>query len=340
MSIPNGISIVICTYNGLERIRPTLESIFSQKTQIDFDWELVIVDNASSDGTSDFCKSLIEANGFNHKSKIVYESEQGCNHARLRGLREVQYKWLLFCDDDNHLFPDYLQNAFKILNDNSSIGVLGGQGIPLFEDHKPEWFDQYASSYAIGAQSNNDGKIKIGNKRHLYSAGSFFRKDVLMRYYNQGFTTIMVGPNGKELTRGEDTEWCLMIQLAGYDLWYSSSLKFHHFMSKARMTWEYYLKLKEGIAAGESKLFSYHLFFTSKNPGNHQFYFSYLKAQVYYNLVWIHFRIRSKIQASRYSKDLLSLGKVINSTKARTFNRDYIASYNQFKKIRKLVNLI
>jgi cellulose synthase/poly-beta-1,6-N-acetylglucosamine synthase-like glycosyltransferase len=36
----------------------------------------------------------------------------------MRGLLEAQYKWLLFCDDDNHLFDDYLVNAWKILENN------------------------------------------------------------------------------------------------------------------------------------------------------------------------------------------------------------------------------
>lgn len=121
---------------------------------------------------------------------------------------------------------------------------------------------------------------------------------------------------------------------------YSGTLEFYHFMSKARMTWEYYLQLKKGISSGESKLFCYHLFFTSKNPALFTFCLSYLKTQLYYNLVWIQFEIRSKLNSSRYSKESLSLGKIINRNKAKTFNRDFVISLNQFKKVKKMIGLI
>jgi glycosyltransferase involved in cell wall biosynthesis len=318
-------------------LHPTLLSIFLQQTIVEIPWELIIVDNASTDDTAEFCRNMIQSNSFENKSKIVFESKQGCNHARLRGLMEVQYKWLLFCDDDNHLFPDYLEKAWKILNNNELIGVLGGQGIPLFEDQKPDWFDKYSKSFAVGPQSKTDGKIAIADKRQLYSAGSFFRKDALMKYYQNGYSTIMVGPNGKELTRGEDTEWCLMIQLVGYDLWYSSELKFYHYMSKERMTWQYFLKLKAGIAAGESKLHAYHLFLHSSAPSYLQFYFSYFKSLLFYNAIWIQFRVRSIIQKSRYSEEEKSLGRAVNSTKAKTFLQDFLNERSHFTRIKKIM---
>lgn len=340
MALPNGISIVICSYNGAKRLGPTLLSIFSQQTIVEIPWELIIVDNASTDDTAELCRKMIESNSFEKKSKIVFESTQGCNHARLKGLQEVQYKWLLFCDDDNHLYPDYLEKAWSILNNNDTIGVLGGQGIPLFEDQKPDWFDKYSKSYAVGPQSKKEGKISIHSNSQLYSAGTYFRKELLMKYYENGYSPIMVGPNGNELTRGEDTEWCLMIQLAGYDLWYSSELKFYHYMSKERMTWEYYLKLKTGIASGESKLFPYHLFLKSKKPSYTQFLYRYTESLLYQNLIWLQFKIRSFIKPSRYSLKELSLGKKINKAKATAFNKDFIYALRQFKSIKRIMQII
>ena len=146
MNLPKGISIVICTYNGVKRLQPTLEAIFSLTIPPGLQWELIIVDNASTDNTSDFCKALVEQHHFHNNTRIVFESNPGCNNARLRGLQETKYEWLLFCDDDNHLFPDYLEKGWSILEHNPKIGVLGGQGVPLFENEKPEWFDQYSRS--------------------------------------------------------------------------------------------------------------------------------------------------------------------------------------------------
>ena len=59
MQLPNGISIVICTYNGVCRLGPTLKAIFSLKIDESIPWELIIIDNASTDNTSQFCLNLI-----------------------------------------------------------------------------------------------------------------------------------------------------------------------------------------------------------------------------------------------------------------------------------------
>ena len=147
----------------------------------------------------------------------------------------------------------------------------------------------------------------------------------------------MKGPSGKELTRGEDTEWCFMIQLAGFDLWYSSSLKFYHYMSKERMTWAYYLKLKTGIAKGESKLLCYHLFLKFQKKSGFYFFILYFKNLLYYNFFWLQFKIRSSIAPSRYSIEELSLGKSIIKAKASTFNKDFTKAYSQFNCLKRIL---
>mgnify|MGYP006176215851 CR=1 FL=1 len=53
-----GVSIIICTYNGLDKLSEPLQAIIHQKATID--WELVIIDNASTDITVQFCSELLK----------------------------------------------------------------------------------------------------------------------------------------------------------------------------------------------------------------------------------------------------------------------------------------
>jgi len=333
MSLPNGISIVICTYNGVKRLGPTLHAIFALKNLPSINWELIVIDNASTDDTSSFCIELIKKNNFENKSKVILESQAGCNHARMRGLLEAQYKWLLFCDDDNHLFDDYLVNAWKILENNDKIGVLGGYGIPLFESEKPEWFDQYSKSFAVGPQSNQNGKIN-SQKRKLYSAGSFFRKEALLFYYDKGFNAIMEGPKGDELTRGEDTEWCIMLELIGYELWFESSLKFNHFMSDGRMTWQYYLKLKKGIASGKAKFEAYKPLIKLNKPNHLSFIRNYLYQSVLFHFLWIQFEIKKILLKKYYSQEDVEIGNSIHPTVAKSYRENFYKTFIHFKQLR------
>ena len=55
LSRPDGISVVVCTHNGKERLEATLQSIFQQKTTNELAWEILVIDNASTDGTKDCC---------------------------------------------------------------------------------------------------------------------------------------------------------------------------------------------------------------------------------------------------------------------------------------------
>ena len=334
MQLPNGISIVICTYNGVNRLAPTLKAIFSLRIDSAIPWELIIINNASTDCTTQFCMDLIEQYGFTEQARVVFEPLAGCNHARLRGLNETKYKWLLFCDDDNHLFPDYIEKSWPILENNPSIGVLGGQGLPLFESLKPEWFDKYSKSFAIGPQSIVDGKLHNLNTK-LYSAGSFFRKEALLYYYSKNFKTIMTGPKGDELSRGEDTEWCIMIELIGYELWYSQDLKFYHFMTDGRMQWEYYLRLKAGISAGSAKFVSYTPFIKRKTPNVFCFFAEYFNKAFFYTINWFQFLIRSKLNPSRYSKEQLEIGKIGNRKKAFSYWNNFWQTYIHFRQLQK-----
>ena len=338
MNLSKGVSIVICTYNGVERLQATLESIFSLKIPSDIAWELIVVDNASTDNTSNFCKKIIDKHGFQNHATIVYEPNPGCNNARLRGLRETKYTWLLFCDDDNHLFPDYIEKAWTILEKTPEIGVLGGQGIALFESEKPDWFEKYAKSFAIGSQASRDGIID-NTFTKLYSAGSFFRKEALMYYYDRNFHTIMVGPKGDDLTRGEDTEWCILIQLQGYRLCYSSELKFYHLMTTSRLSWPYYLKLKKGISSGIAKLESYTLFYKNNYPTNFNFVLLYTRLWLYYNFIWLQFVLRSKIVPNRYNQQEKELGSIVNYTRAASFRKHFKVTYHHFKQLKKFLSI-
>lgn len=334
MTLREGISIVICTYNGKNRLQPTLESIFKQVVASDISWELIIIDNASTDETSEFCKQIIEKNKFSQPYKIITEPQQGCNHARLRGLQEIQYKWLLFCDDDNHLFPEYLQKGWEILNSHSNIGVLGGQGIPLFESQQPDWFGRYAASFAIGPQYKKNGVLPKNEKRKLYSAGSFFNATGLFLYYEKGFNTVMTGPKANELTRGEDTEWCIMLQLLGLDLVYVDELKFYHFMTTSRLQWSYYLTLKKGIASGAATISSYDSFVKNKKYSSFTFVFYYLFRLLYAYFILFQFNVRKRITPSRYAREEVEIGNQVNSATAKSYLRDFKIAYRHFTQLK------
>src|SRR5215471_3377128 len=99
---PMGISVILCCYNSINRISPTLDALCKQKLQTSFPWEIIIVDNASNDNTGNISKEIWES--FENRPRIpfrvTYEPLPGLNNARKSGLTSAGYRYALFCDDD------------------------------------------------------------------------------------------------------------------------------------------------------------------------------------------------------------------------------------------------
>ncbi|MDI1323157.1 MAG: glycosyltransferase [Algoriphagus sp.] len=321
-----GISIVICTYNGKSRITSALDSISQQTTS--FPVELLIVDNASTDGTAEFCSEYLNLKGLGWK--VISESQPGLLHARIAGMKVSKYDWVLFCDDDNVLFPDFLNNAFEILEADNSIGVLGSLGVPEINGEKPDWFDQYAHSFAIGPQLQNS---PLSNQlSHVYGACSIFKKKPILALLDKGFSPVMVDRKNEILLSGGDVEWCWLTQFSGFKIEYSSELKFFHQIPQSRLTWEYYLRLKEGIANGAGPLYSYQYFFQFPDHSGWQFQISYLKQLLKAKLVFfknsLKLRSKPKLPAQK-------LALVILKTQMNSFSANKKDSYSHFLQLKK-----
>ena len=128
-----GVSIIICCYNSSSRIREVVEYLSKQIQIIDFLSEIIIVDNASSDHTSELVKELISQYNF-LEINLFLEKKPGLMHAREKGVNESKYEYLLYCDDDNFLSNNYVNSVYEIMSNNSDVGVCGGKGIELIRD--------------------------------------------------------------------------------------------------------------------------------------------------------------------------------------------------------------
>ncbi|GAA0880881.1 hypothetical protein GCM10009119_38510 [Algoriphagus jejuensis] len=248
-----GVSIVICTYNGVVRLEETLSHLLKLDSQ--FPWELVLVDNASTDGTAQWVSTWLKSQAIKVSFQIVVENRPGLNNARVAGFQRCSFDYILFCDDDNWLFPDFVELGATILSNNSRIGVLGSLGHPVFEDGEPEWFSQFSHSYAVGSLGKNSGKQDFGS--YHYGAACFFRRAALKELLTRGFRSLLADRTGKSLSSGGDVELGLAVQLLGYELHYDERLKFDHFIETHRLNWDYYLRLKRGISKSFPLLESY-----------------------------------------------------------------------------------
>src|SRR5258708_22362717 len=167
----NGVSVIVCCFNSSLRLHETLLHLSLQKTSESLLWEIVLVDNASTDNTKEVARRNWKEYGKSSVPlKIIDQPIQGLSFARAKGIEVSAYDILIFCDDDNWLESNYVQNAFSLVNSDLHIGALGGTGMAVNDSDLPTWFDKYKYSFACYAQGESDGEL-TNPTAALYGAG-------------------------------------------------------------------------------------------------------------------------------------------------------------------------
>jgi glycosyltransferase involved in cell wall biosynthesis len=259
-----GVSVIICCYNSSSRIIPTLEYLARQRVASPIPWEVIIVDNASTDNTIELVNNTWEKNNLSVPLKIEEQPIQGLSFAREKGIEKAQYEYLLFCDDDNWLDENYIQNVFSIMNSNDRIGALGGYGTPYFETAPSRSILKYSGYYATGLQGEGTGEVTYP---HVYGAGCTCRKSAIEHLFKSGFKYQLTGRNGDKLLCGEDHELCYALFLSGYQIWASDKLTFYHFIPTSRISIDYIRRNIMGIAHSNFVLSIYKILIANKERG-------------------------------------------------------------------------
>ena len=250
-----GISVIICCYNSEKRLPETIRHIASQKVESDIPWELIIVNNASTDRTTEIAKKEWAKYSTDCCFCIVDEFTSGLIYARKTGLDNAKYEIVIFCDDDNWFDDNFLENAYTIMTQNPYIGALGGKGVGVFEAEKPDWFDDFETGYAIGVQGCCSGDIS--KRGYVFGAGLVSRKKILTKVFDDKFEFLLLGRKENILLAGDDSEMCKRILLLGYKLYYNDSLIYMHYLPANRLTWKYKKKMFEGFVLSSSVLCKY-----------------------------------------------------------------------------------
>lgn len=235
----------------------TLRHLSLQKTAQSLSWEIILVDNASTDDTKAVAKNeWTEQDKSSVPLKIIDQPIQGLSFARAKGIEASAYDILIFCDDDNWLESNYIQDAYSLVNSDLRIGALGGTGIAVSDSVLPNWFDKYKYSFACYAQGECDGEL-TNPKATLYGAGLVVRREVLIELNKKKFKPLLTDRIKTKLVSGGDTELCYAIRLIGYKLSFSERLKFFHYLPEDRLTENYLQRLNKSLAYCSASLIIY-----------------------------------------------------------------------------------
>lgn len=239
-----GFSILICCFNSFSKLRDTVEHLCLLNIPEGMNVEIILIDNASTDATFQLMQDLKKQVEGSFQMTIQQEPKPGLSYARMMGMNLARYKYILLCDDDNWLRPDYLVSAAAIMERDPQIGMLGGCGIYMQDSAMPAW-SKNIKIFALGPQGENNSAVDV-----LYGAGVILRKDIFLLLKSINFEFLLSDRVRDNLSSGGDYELSKIVRIAGYKLWYSDKLLFEHHFDRQRFEFDYFKRFtKESSSA-------------------------------------------------------------------------------------------
>ena len=101
------VSIVIPVYNRKNTLNYCIGSVLGQEYE---NWELLLIDDGSTDRSAEICQSYCEKD---RRIKYFYQANQGAGPARNKGIEEARGDWITFVDSDDAIMPNHLTQIQK-----------------------------------------------------------------------------------------------------------------------------------------------------------------------------------------------------------------------------------
>lgn len=163
------ISVVIPAYNEEKYITKTLESLNNQTHKA---WEIIVVDNNSTDKTANASKNM--------RAKIIQENKKGIGYARRAGFNSASGDIIATTDADTILPKNWLLKINETFNENKDIVAIGGPY--MFDTKKKKILIKIISKIWIWGDSflnsgNNIPGVNMAVKKHAYEAVGGFRNN-------------------------------------------------------------------------------------------------------------------------------------------------------------------
>ncbi|MBE9228373.1 glycosyltransferase [Phormidium sp. LEGE 05292] len=238
-------TVAIPTYNGEHRLPEVLEKLRSQIYTESLNWEILVIDNNSTDNTAKVVEDYQQNWSENFPLRYCQEQRQGAGFARQKAIKEAKSELIGFLDDDNLPAENWLTAAYTFSKKYPKAGAFGSQIHPIYEVEPPENFQKIAPFLAITERGENPILYYPSSKLLPPSAGLVVRKQAWLE--NVPNQLILTGrTNGKMLT-SEDLEVLSHIQQSNWEIWYNPAMEIYHKIPSWRLERSYLISLIQGI---------------------------------------------------------------------------------------------
>ena len=228
---------MICTYNRAAYLADTLDSLAGMPAAPGFSWDVLVVDNNSSDET----RSVVEARVAGYPVRLTYqfEARQGKSNALNAGMAAARATIIVFTDDDVKVGAGWITAAVRPLLDRADLDYTGGPVRAIWGAPRPAWLDESGNLGGTIAVKDHGAEpfvfedarktplgVNMAVRRSLIERVGGFRPDL--------------GRNGQALLGQEQAEFFYRCRAVGARGLYVPEMVLDHVVPASRLTREYF----------------------------------------------------------------------------------------------------
>lgn len=238
-----GLTIVVPTFNReklLQKVIVSIEKVLPKNNSIPV--EIFVINNSVEPLSLNFGR-------IQDITTVITEPHMGLHMGRNRGAQLARYSYVALLDDDVELAPGWFEGTLR--NMSEDIGLFGGKNLPNWESAPPPWLlEQWNRDLRIPELSI----IDLGDTRHetspsnIWGCNYVIKKSIITEsngFHPDGF------PNHLIKYRGDgESQMSRRVKGLGYKIMYDPEVSIGHFVSKERMSLDYFgeRKFRQGIS--------------------------------------------------------------------------------------------
>jgi glycosyltransferase involved in cell wall biosynthesis len=233
------LSVIICTYNRDKFIATALNSLKNQ-TFAKEKYEIIIVNNNSTDNTETICKQFQKDNDDLNITYVI-EQNHGLSFARNKGIEVSDAPLIAYIDDDAIARNDFVEILLKSFKTFPDYGAIGGKVIPIYPTgQEPIWMSRYL--WGIVSKVDYGDKTKPFSKKFPVGCNMAFRKELFKTY--GGFNTDLV-------YRGDDKYVFYKLKRYNIKILYVPDVFVFHYIDTYRIEPKFIDKISKSVGASE-----------------------------------------------------------------------------------------
>jgi glycosyltransferase involved in cell wall biosynthesis len=245
------LTFAICTRDRAKLLSGCLESLAAQTADPSL-FELLVVDNASSDATASVCARFAAAHP-GLPLRRVHEGGIGLSRARNRALEEASAPLVTFLDDDALAHSALAERVLEFFAREPDAGAVGGRVIPVFEGSPPAWQNRYSASLFFGRHDHGPSGFRHGRRTYPFGCNMTLRRTLALGL--GGFRTDL-GRGAGEGVGAEEKELFVRMRARNIAFYYDPQQVVHHRIPSERTRRPRTTQLARGLGRSQRRLCS------------------------------------------------------------------------------------